>query len=410
MSYAFLASLPACAPDDLNDSAVTAFEGAFLITGNDDEVIEDATFLVDGDRITQVGTSEEVDVSRAEVRVDLRGRTVMPALVNTHIHLPSSRDSLVQELCLNARQGVGTVVSLGEDFGDVPFQVRRESIPGTARYLTAGRGITGSEPGWSDVPYWVSTVEEARNAVIELADPKVDIVKIWVDDGGGSYRKLASELYSVIINEAHQRGLRVTAHIFYLEDAKQLMLAGIDAFAHGVRDQAVDDELLSLLNTHPDVVYVPNLPEPVVDRDWDWLRGSVSSDELERLQNVQRDSVTARARFALQAQNLARVNSAGARIGFGTDGYVAWNAHFELEDMVLAGMSPADVIVAATRNSAQLLRLDDVGTIAPGMSADFMVLEANPLEDITHTRKIEAVYLRGVLVDPSREGGACRES
>ena len=105
--------------------------------------------------------------------------------------------------------------------------------------------------------------------------------------------------------------------------------------------------------------------------------------------------------YEVQARNLAKLNAAGVRIGFGTDAGVSvgWNAHAELADMVAAGMTPAQVIVAATRTSAEILRLDQLGTIAAGKSADFIALDANPLDDITNTRRISRVYLRGQEVD-----------
>ena len=86
-------------------------------------------------------------------------------------------------------------------------------------------------------------------------------------------------------------------------------------------------------------------------------------------------------------------------IALGTDGNVSWAHHLEMEDMVAAGMTPAQVIVAATRNAADLLKLTDVGTVAAGKSADFLVLDANPLDDIRNTRRIANVYLRGTTVD-----------
>ena len=138
-------------------------------------------------------------------------------------------------------------MSLGQDNGDAPFQVRAETIPDAARYRTAGRGITAPEPGRTDIPYWVTTEAEARKAVQELAAQKVDFIKIWVDDRDGKFKKLTPDLYGAVIDEAHKHGLRVTAHIFTLEDGKGLLKAGLDAFAHGVRDRDIDDEFVAMI-------------------------------------------------------------------------------------------------------------------------------------------------------------------
>jgi len=224
-------------------------------------------------------------------------------------------------------------------------------------------------------------------------------VKIWVDDRNGAYEKLGPELYGAVIDEAHQHGLRVTAHIFELEDAKGLLRAGVDAFAHGVRDQDIDEEGVALFRERPNVFVVPNLPNRGVAAEWSWLAGTVPADELRALQETSIEQPAAQATFGIQARNLVRLNQEGVRIAFGTDGGVPWAAHLELEDMVAAGMTPAEVIVAATQTSAELLNLTDVGTIEPGKRADFIVLEADPLEDITNTRRIAAVYLRGMEVD-----------
>ena len=240
----------------------------------------------------------------------------------------------------------------------------------------------------------------------ELAGQDVGLIKIWVDDRNGLYEKLSPALYGAVIDEAHRRNVRVTAHVFTLEDAKGLLQAGLDAFAHGIRDMDVDDELMSLWRDRLDVVLVPNLPNPGVPVDLSWL-STVPPDRLAEMQenaSVERPDV--QERFGIQARNLERLSSRAVKVAFGTDGSTPWAVHLEMEDMVRAGMSPAAVITAATGTSAKLLQMPDVGTLAVGKSADFIVLAANPLEDITNTRRIDAVYLRGTAVD--REGLAAR--
>lgn len=380
-------------------ASVTAFEGVRVIVGDGRPAIENATIVVTGTRITQVGRATDVRVPGNAGRVSLRGKTVMPAIIDTHTHLSQTREALTDDLRRRAYYGVGAAMSLGMDEGNLAFEMRANPLPGAARLFTAGRGITSPEPGRTTVPHWVTTEVEARQAVDAEAARNVNIVKIWVDDRDGKYKKLSPELYRAVIDEAHKKGQRVTAHIFYLADAKELLRAGIDAFAHSIRDRDIDAEGLALFKQHPNVFVVPNLPDRGTPYDLAWLRESIPAADFQKLEAANTTKADAQAFFGIQARNLAKLNAAGTRIVLGTDGNTPWGPHTEMEDMVLAGMTPMQAIVAATRNGAQLLRQTDFGTLEPNKSADFLVLNANPLDDITNTRKIAAVYLRGGQVD-----------
>ena len=393
MSAAILAQTP----------TVTVFEGARLLIGDGRAPIENATFIVSGNHFTQIGRAGDVKAPAGATRVNLAGKTVMPMIIDTHTHLSQTREMLTNDLTRRAYYGVSAAQSLGQDTTDVSFQIRAETaagkIPGAARFFTAGRGITGPEPGRTMAPHWVNTAAEARAAVDEEAGKKVDIIKFWVDDRMGTVKKLTPEIYTAIIDEAHKKSLRTITHIYTLEDAKGTLRAGVDAFAHGVRDKDLDDEFMGIVKQHPNLVLGPNMPDRGVPTDLAWLRQSIPGGDFQKLEAANKDNAQAHAFWSIQARNLAKMNAAGVKIVVGTDGNTPYAPHIEMEDMVAAGMTPAQVIVAATRNGAQFLKITDAGTIEPNKSADFIVLDANPLDNITNTRTISSVYLRGAQVD-----------
>lgn len=382
-------------------SRITAYEGARLIDGKGGAPLDNATVVIDGAKIVAVGRTGEVQIPAGATRVSLAGKTVMPMIIDAHVHLSQSREGILSDLKRRAWFGVSTVFSAGTDKYE-NLDLRAKVEPGSATFLSAGRGITMPEPGRITVPHWISDEAEGRKVVAELAAQKVDMVKVWVDTREGKFKKVTPEIYAAIIDEAHKRNLRVVAHIFDMEDAKGLIKAGVDVFAHGVRDRDIDDEVIALFKSRPGIVLTPNLPERGVKVDMSWMKAGIPADEFAKLEAQNVDSPKLQAFHAIQARNLAKLNAAGVKIALATDGNRPWGPHEEMEDMVLAGLTPMQALLASTRNSAEVLRLADQGTIEAGKSGDLLVLDANPLDDITNTRKLSAVILRGVAVDRSQ--------
>jgi len=419
-------------------ASVTLFEGARLIAGDGNAPIENSAFIVENNRFTRVGRKGEVSAPSGAARIDLTGKTVIPALIDAHSHIGYmknltsgaqnyTRENILDHMYRFAYFGVSASQAMGTDFGELPYQLREELLAGkypeAARFLTAGRGLSPideiSPNNMRHAAFVVTTEEGARASVQELTARKVKLIKTWVDDRGGNVKKLTPNLYRAIIDEAHKQNLRVAVHATGLADAKELLRAGIDVFAHMISD--VDDELVELFKQHPKTavllalggprrtIYAPwlNPPHPLVAE-------TVSPEQIKRLQgrlaNASPQSLAdSRQAWDLLARGIVRLHAAGVKIGVGTDGggqtgdqFIGWTMHTEVENMVAAGMTPAQVLVAATRTSAEILGLDDLGMVAAGKSADFVVLDANPLDDITNTRKISRVYLRGKELDRAK--------
>jgi len=440
-----------------SQSNSTVFEGARLIKGDGSAPIENSAFIVTGDKLTQVGRRGELRIPAGAAHVDLTGKTVMPALVDLHGHIgyqnivegtmsksTYTRENLIDHLERLAYNGVGATVSIGDlkersdmhggrtHWGDVPLQVRKEVIPNAALFRTAGTGIAwpGSgpqgDPSRVDVPYSITTPEEARKAVDDYVKMKPEFVKIWVDDRGGTKKTLTPPLYRAVIDEAHKHDVPVGVHNVTLADAKELMRAGVDGWLHvPVRGgEAVDDDMIGIVkqriaqNNRPTMWMTPALITAWMDTqggtrpawlDDPLLRDLYSSDQIEEywgrpLAKKTPEEVTrARQDFELQASNAMKLRAAGMRIVSGTDTgqtrfFIGYFNQLDLESLVAMGLTPSEAIVAATRDAADIAHFN-AGLMAPGKSADFIVLDANPLEKIGNARRINQVYLRGQKVD-----------
>ena len=428
-----------CASDSpesrASTSAAVVYDGARLIDGTGMPAIEGSRLVVDDGVVTAVGPQDEVESPPGATVIDLTGKSVMPALVNLHGHVGFqrgltydaanyTRENIVDHLNRYAYYGVGVIVSLGTDAGDVWRDIRRDQEAGAlggARLFTAGRGLArpNAGPGAAALrssAYGVASEEDGRQYVQELAAQGVSFIKIWVDDRGGSVEKLEPPLYRAIIDEAHRHDLDVIAHVFYHDDAEELVAAGIDGFAHLVRDREMNDALVAAI-VQGDVFVMPNVGISERGRHTaapPWLGApilaeTVSPDVLARASdtfaNRAADAAERAARsYEQMERSLAKLHAAGAPLVLGSDSgvqdhFYGFSAHRELELMVAAGLNPLDAIATATSRSADRLGLDDSGRLTPRARADFIVLDADPLDDITNTRRIADVYLGGSAVD-----------
>jgi imidazolonepropionase-like amidohydrolase len=425
-------------PAEAPTSDAVLYEGFRLITGDERAPVEGAAFLVDDGVIQAVGLRGELGLPAGAARVDLSGKTVMPALVSLHGH-PGfqigltfeaenyTRETVSDHLDRYAYYGVGTIVSLGTDGGDLVYEIKRDQADGTlggARLLTAGSGIARPNagpgaPALRPSAIGVDTEEEARAAVQDLASRGVDVVKIWVDDRGGSVAKLSPELSAAVIDEAHVRDLKVIAHIFNVADAAELVEMGVDGFAHLGRDEEMSSELVAAI-ARRGVFVMPNLgiserftyTEPPEFVDDPLLHESITPDVIERFKESVRNRSAEAAANSLESwgymqASLPKLKEAGVTIVLGADsgGVVDWFMGYtelrELELMVNGGLTPNEAIMASTSVSANTLGID-AGLLTAGKSADFIVLDANPLDDIANARQIDRVFLKGSEVD--REG------
>ena len=430
LQFILLLILATASKSQGQSSETLLLKGVTLIDGTGNPAQKNVTIEIKNNKISAISNKSSLNGARV---IDLSGKTIMPLITNVHGHLGMATGNytpqqIVKELERYQLYGVGTVVSMGTDKESI-FALRDSSRLGTlpgAYVYTAGYGF---RPPLGDKPQETGmekifrpvTPEQAIKNVQELARLKVDMVKIWVDDMGGTTEKIKPEVYRAIIAEAHRNGVPVAAHLYYAEDAHQLIDAGVDIFAHSIRDQEVDDALISKMKAKG-IVYIPTLTRDGYEFFYGdepaWLQDPffkaalepgvfemVTSEEYRKKEasNPRRQKNIMAYNMALR--NLKKIHAAGILVALGTDSGAqtrraqGFSEHLELQLMVEAGLTPLEAITIASRNSCQVLKVKDQGTLLPGMNADLIVLNQNPLDDIKATRTIHSVWKNGVMVN-----------
>jgi len=421
------------------------YEGARLIIGDASAPIENGVFVVRNGHITAIGRKGEIKAPAAAARVDLTGKTVMPAMNNVHLHIGyegfvswsvenHTPENVLDHLEREAFYGIGTAMAMGEQPTEFAIKFQQDQLAGkfppAARFFfAAGMAPPGGGPdslliqGTTPLHavYEVSTPDDAIAAVRRIAARKIKEVKFWVDNrdnSRGGMKKMPPKVYTALIEEAHKHGMIVHAHATNLQDQKGVVKAGVDVLVHTLAAEKVDDEFVSILkDKRPYWAPVMGLGDrselcdgnnPFIEQT---LPDSVIADIRAGKTWLPSSpcSAPANSQFARREENL-RYNfpkyiAAGARIVLGSDAGVSakysygFAEHHEIGMYVSLGLTPAEAIVASTSRPTEVLRIKDTGTLAKGKRADFIVLNANPLENIRNTREIDSVYLYGARLD-----------
>lgn len=406
-----------------------------LIDGSAGAIVKDIDLLIRDGKIASIGKN----LPSADKIMDCTGKYIVPAFVSAHVHVGTlkgkqtvatnyTRENILHQLEKYQRYGILQVLSMGTDH-QLLFQhhlidsLQSGLLPGANLY-SAGYGFAaaGGAPGPAfpmDKLFRPSSADAVALQVDTLAKMGIKFVKIWVDDFGGTGPKLAPTIYQSIIREAHRHGMKVVAHVYYLEDARRLVAVGVDVLGHSIRDSLIDASLLQEMSSRK-VSYIPTLTLDVFSVAYAsepaWMKDSFFIQSLEPgvydmiKSDSFRQAVTKGSGFernkkglTIAMQNLKLMAAAGIRICLGTDsGAIPIRAqgfaeHLEMELMVTAGMKPAAVIRAATIDASALLGSSaSTGSISVGKRADLLILSQNPLDDIRNTRKIETVFKNGL--------------
>jgi len=393
---------------------MTFLKGATLITGTGEAPIENAGLLIDGKTIKKIGKAEEIQISKDVKVVDVSGKTIMPGMINCHVHIimepvGNPFDLILKESAVktamrgvvNLKKHLKSGVTYLRDMGGYQFidielkKCLAEGLIEGPDFLVSGRVLTMTGGHGHPMGRECDGIDEVRKAAREQLKAGADVIKIMATGGvmtpgvePGS-PQLTREEIQVAVEEAHKAGKKTATHAQGTTGIKNAVLAGIDSVEHGI---FLDDEVIEMM-VERDVYLVPTLVAPYFIIKYG-VDGGIPEYAVEKSKQVMESHL----------ESFRKAYKAGVKIAMGTDAGTPFNHHdksaYELKLMVDAGMTPMDAIVSATKTAAELLGIDEnYGTLEEGKVADFIVLKENPLDNIETLMDVEAVYKKGKLVE-----------
>jgi len=405
-----------------------------LIDGTGRAPVRDSALIIRDGRIVWVGPAARLKAPKGVKIRNLAGKFVMPGLIDSHVHLGLvdgitqdlkyyTRENVERQLHLYAAYGITSVQVLGTDKDEIHDIVRdiRANPAGRARVWTAGRGVVfkGSYGGVAGLDAQVATPAEARAMVDREVAKGADFIKLWVDDEFGSLpERMPPAISAAVIDEAHKHGKKAIAHVFYVDNARELTREGVNGLGHEVRDAPMDAKLLGEMKARGVWQIAATLSReasftydllPFVDDPF-FTRGVTPATIAQLRDPARRKRLASGPNFPkypgvlkTAMENFAREAKAGIPYGMGTDSgpsarFPGYFAHWELELMVKAGVTPLQALTAATGGNARFMGATNVGTVQANKAADLLVLDKDPTRDIRNTRSIAMVFLNGEAV------------
>ncbi|MFK8054410.1 MAG: amidohydrolase family protein [Woeseiaceae bacterium] len=410
-----------------------ALVGGMLLDGYESEPLHHAVVVFENGRITAVGAAHEIEIPDNAIRINVAGKTVMPGLIDAHVHVDlighgdydryynflGGMKRLDDAMPIAAKQmlraGVTSAIDLGTPLEIIPFRerIRDGELPGP-RLTVSGPWITRTYLAGVPDAYQIiiDSPREAARQTNVLIDAGVDVIKTWVG--------LTVDDYRAVVKAAHARDVKVHAHLYKPDAIRAAIDAGVDVFQHvgSAKNPPYADALINeiahknipIVQTiahriwvYPATVEFPGrLYDPIYAAD---MPADFYAEFIDSFENFERlDYFRAVGREIRNSKVAARqFIDGGAYIGVGTDAASPLNTHldamwFELSALVESGMTPIQVLSAATKTNAEILgQFKDIGSVEVGKLADLIVVDGNPLADIDTLRRIPVVIKDGAI-------------